>query len=419
MNEPYRLWGALAVAIPIAIHFWHRKQGKLLPWAATGWLEEKQQQQSRGLRLDDRWLLLVRCLLVVLLAILLAQPILPSLSKPPVVQIVHLVQPSGAVVDNFRFELSEALKRKERVVWATPALSPVTPALTLPAQAASNPLVLQTAISRLSSQPINLQLYATNTQTLATLPTIAVPTRFALHTVVDSSQSPRPYLLVKNDRRLYVDRAGRLTSTATPDGSVRLTPSPAHSGPIPTLLSYRNEREKQTVQAALAALTDVYGIDFQLDDRPVPGRVYRWVLTDQLPAQRMASTRYIVSPVSTKMAVPTGAVSTGAVSTEGMANVVYTNDVLTPTTSALVETGQLPEWLGMQLLAQFDLNTPTTPLSQQALRALFTPGQPVPKQAATDWQPILVLVFISLVILERWLALSGAAQERTTRPTNA
>src|SRR5678815_3909118 len=76
MNEPYKLWGALAVAIPIAIHFWHRKQGKLLPWAATGWLEEKQQQQSRGLRLDDRWLLLVRCLLVVLLAILLAQPIL-------------------------------------------------------------------------------------------------------------------------------------------------------------------------------------------------------------------------------------------------------------------------------------------------------------------------------------------------------
>ena len=124
------LWGALAVAIPVAIHFWHRKQGKLLPWAATGWLEEKQQQQSRGLRLDDRWLLLVRCLLVVLLAVLLAQPVLPSLSKPPVVQPVHLVQPSAAVVDNFRFELSESLKRNERVVWATPALPPVNSALT-------------------------------------------------------------------------------------------------------------------------------------------------------------------------------------------------------------------------------------------------------------------------------------------------
>ncbi len=412
------LWGALAVAVPIAIHFWHRKQGKLVPWAATGWLEEKQQQQSRGLRLDDRWLLVVRCLLVTVLAVLLAQPILPSLSKPPVVQPVHLVQPSGVVVDNFRFELSEALKRKERVVWATPALPPVTPALTLPAQTEFNPLMLQTAISRLSTQPINLQLYATNTQTLATLPTIAVPTRFALHTVVDSSQSPQPYLLVKNNRRLYVDRAGQLTSTATPDGSVRPTSSPAHSGPIPTLLSYRNEREKQTVQAALAALSDVYGIDFQLDNSPVPGRVYSWVLTDQLPAQRVASTRYIVSPVSNKVGASTSPVNAAFVSMEDIANVVYTNEVLTPTTSALVETGQLPEWLGAQLLAQFDLNTTITPLSQQALQSLFTPGQPVPKQAATDWQQVLVLVFISIVILERWLALSGSTRQRVARPTN-
>ncbi len=407
------LWGALAVAIPIAIHFWHRKQGKPLPWAATGWLEEKQQQQSRGLRLDDRWLLLVRCLLVVLLAVLLAQPMLPSLSKPPIVQTVHLVQPSAAVVDNFRFELSEALKRKERVVWATPALSPVPPALTLPAQTEFNPLVLQTAISRLSIQPISLQLYVTNSPTLATLPIIAVPTRFALHTVIDSSQSPRPYLLVNNDRRLYINRAGQLTSTATPDGSVRLAPSPAHTGPIPTLLSYHSEREKQTVQAALAALTDVYGIDFQLDDRPVPGRTYSWVLTDQLPAQRMASTRYIISPVSTKVGA-----STGFAMDAGMTNVVYTNDVLTPTTSTLVETGQLPEWLGMQLLAHFDLNTTTTPLSQQALRSLFTPGQPVPKQTATNWQQLLVLLFISMVLLERWLALSGTVRERAARPTN-
>ncbi len=407
------LWGALAVVIPIAIHFWHRKQGKLLPWAATGWLEEKQQQQSRGFRLDDRWLMLVRCLLVVLLAILLAQPILPSLSKPPVVQPVHLVQPSEAVVDNFRFELSEALKRKERVVWATPTLSPLTATLTLPAQTGFNPLMLQTAISRLSTQPINLQLYTTNTPMLATLPIIAVPTRFVLHTVVDSSQVPRPYLLVKNDRRLYVNRAGQLTSTATPDGSVRLASSPAHSGPVPTLLSYRNEQEKQTVQAALAALTDVYGIDFKRDDRPVPGRVYSWVLTDQLPAQRMASTRYIVSPSNKVGSSKETAVSTGAVY-----NVVYTNDVLTPTTSALVETGQLPEWLGMQLLAQFDLNNTTTPLSQQALRSLFTPGQPILKQASTDWQQVLVLVFISLIILERWLALSGPVRERTTRPIN-
>jgi hypothetical protein len=402
------LWGALAVAIPIAIHFWHRRQGKPLPWAATLWLEEKQQQQSRGFRLDNLWLLLLRCLLVVLLAALLAQPIVHFLSKPPVVQPVHLVQPSVAVVDNFRFELSEALKRGERVVWATPALLPVQPTLTLPDQPTVDPLTLQTAITRLSAQPINLHLYAANTPMLAAVPAIAVPALFALHTAVDSTKQPRPFLLVKNGRRLYVNRVGKLVSIATPDASMRLADVPAHAGPIPTLISYRNGREKQTVQAALAALTDVYGLDFQIDDRPSPGRVYTWVLTDQLPTQRMASTRYIVSPGQPTGAVSTSAVSTGAVSTLGGSNVIYTNEVLTPTTSERVETGQLPEWLGAQLLAEFDLNRVSAPLTQPELRTLFTIGQPTPKQASTNGQQVLLLAFISLVIVERWLSLSGA-----------
>lgn len=388
------LWGALAVVVPIAIHFWHRKQGKLLPWAATLWLEEKQQQQSRGLRLDNVWLMLLRCLLVVLLAVMLAQPVLHLFQKPPVVQPVHLVQPSAAVVDNFRFELSEALKRNERVVWATPALPPVSSALTPPDQADYNPLILQTAITQLSTQPINLHLYTTNTPTLATVPTIAVPARFDLHTLVDSSQQPRAFLLIKDNRRLYVNRAGKLVSAATPDASTRLATDPARSGPIPTLVSYRNERETQTVRAALAALTDVYGIDFQIDNRPAPGRAYTWVLTDQLPTRRSASTLYIVSPGRQPISA---------------ANVIYTDEVLTPTTSERVETGQLPEWLGMQLLARFDVGIRPAPLTRPELRALFTTGQPTPKQASTNWQQVLFLIFVGLVILERGIALTKNA----------
>ncbi|UFH51893.1 BatA domain-containing protein [Spirosoma sp. KNUC1025] len=110
--EPVLLWGALAVAIPVAIHFWHQKRGKLLPWAATQWLTESQQQQSRGLRLDNILLLIIRCLLLILLAILLAQPILNWFAKPPIIQKVHLVQPSASVANNFRFELTEAQKKE-------------------------------------------------------------------------------------------------------------------------------------------------------------------------------------------------------------------------------------------------------------------------------------------------------------------
>ena len=79
---------------------------------------EKQQQQSRGLRLDNILLLIVRCLLLILLAILLAQPILNWFNRPPVIQKVHLVQPVQRLADNFKFELTDAQKKGEKVVWA-------------------------------------------------------------------------------------------------------------------------------------------------------------------------------------------------------------------------------------------------------------------------------------------------------------
>ena len=120
--NPFFLWSSLAIAIPVAIHFWHQKRGKPLPWAATQWLTEARQQQSRGLRLDTIWLLLVRCLLLISLAILLAKPLLNWFTGPPVVQTVHLVQPNPVVADNFRFELTEAKRKGERVAWADKGL---------------------------------------------------------------------------------------------------------------------------------------------------------------------------------------------------------------------------------------------------------------------------------------------------------
>ena len=158
--EPAFLWASLAVAIPIAIHFWHQKRGKPLPWAAMRWLTEREQQQSRGLKLDNRWLLLVRCLLLMLLAILLAQPLLSWLDKEPTIRRIHLVQPNARVTENFRFELAEARRKDELVVTLANPL---------------NPLALQTAISDLPANRTDLHLYIVNDPALAALPAIAVP----------------------------------------------------------------------------------------------------------------------------------------------------------------------------------------------------------------------------------------------------
>ena len=149
--EPLLLWGALAVAIPIAIHFWHQKRGKLLPWAATQWLTERNQQQSRGLRLDNVLLLLIRCLLLALLAFLLAQPVLNWLNKTETIRKIHLVQPNALVTANFRFELDEARRKEEQVVLADKTGMPV-----MRHSDQINPLTLQTTIDGFSKAFIDI-----------------------------------------------------------------------------------------------------------------------------------------------------------------------------------------------------------------------------------------------------------------------
>ncbi|WP_080055229.1 BatA domain-containing protein [Spirosoma aerolatum] len=393
--EPVILWGTLAVVVPIAIHFWHQKQGKLLPWAATQWLLEKQQQQSRGLRLDNLLLLLVRCILLILLAVLLAQPILNWASKKPAITQIHLVQPNPTVADNFRFELAEALKKGERVIWANSTLEPIQADLKSSQSPGSfGPLTIQSAINQVNLSNTELHLYINNNQALADVPAIVVPSRFKLHSIGDSSTQPRPYIVVKNGRRLFLNRAGQLVSSPLLDPALKFQAEPTHTGPIHTLVAFKNVREQQTVKASLAALTDVYGLDLLVEEKSVPNQLYDWVLTDQLPANPSLKTLYVVS---------------GTVQHPTTDNVITTDETLTPQTSGRVETGQLPEWLGELLIRHYGLASFTQPLSQQELNALFVPSAKPKTEQQAGLQNALFLLVLVIIGVERWMALTKNA----------
>lgn len=384
--EPFLLWGALAVAIPIALHFWHQKRGKPLPWAATQWLTEQNQQQSRGLRLDNILLLLLRCLLLLLLAILLAQPVLNWFNRTKTVEKIHLVQSNALVTDNYRFELDEARKKGEQVVLADKL---------------SNALVLQAAIDKLPSEHTELHLYLVNSQVWADIPAITVPARFRLHTVVDSARRPRPYLILTDTKRLYVDRSGKLTSTAAPDPTLSFQSAPVHSGPIRVRLDYRSVPERQTVRAALNALSGVYGLPLSIDDKKTAGASeasYDWVLTD--------GSRLVLEPAKTPKTLYT-------VSQNGRTpiahNVIFTTETLTPQTSDLVAGGQLPEWLGEQFIRHYGMTANQLPLSPPTLNALFVPTTARPVAPQAGLQNALTLLFVVLLILERGLSLTKNA----------
>ncbi|WP_066837750.1 BatA domain-containing protein [Rufibacter ruber] len=72
--NPVWLWAMASVAVPIAIHLWNKRQPKTVQVGSIRWLQPSESRKLSSLRLTQPWLLLLRCLLLLLLALVLAQP---------------------------------------------------------------------------------------------------------------------------------------------------------------------------------------------------------------------------------------------------------------------------------------------------------------------------------------------------------
>lgn len=73
--QPILLFSFAALAIPVIIHLWNIQQGKTLKIGSISLLTVGSRQSARRLNLNELLLLVLRCLLLTLLALLLAQPI--------------------------------------------------------------------------------------------------------------------------------------------------------------------------------------------------------------------------------------------------------------------------------------------------------------------------------------------------------
>lgn len=75
------LWGSLAalgVALPIIIHLWSRRQKIEIDWAAMELLKKAMVARSQQIRMEDRFLLILRCLTLLLIALALLRPLFNS-----------------------------------------------------------------------------------------------------------------------------------------------------------------------------------------------------------------------------------------------------------------------------------------------------------------------------------------------------
>jgi len=76
--NPWMLLGGLAIASPILIHLLNKRRFKIVEWAAMDFLFEADKVNRRRVQIENFLLLMLRCLAMLLLALMLARPFLPS-----------------------------------------------------------------------------------------------------------------------------------------------------------------------------------------------------------------------------------------------------------------------------------------------------------------------------------------------------
>ncbi len=72
--QPLWLGAMAAIAAPVVLHFWNDRRGKVLRIGSISLLTATSQRVAWSRRLSQWWLLLLRCMLLALLAVLMAGP---------------------------------------------------------------------------------------------------------------------------------------------------------------------------------------------------------------------------------------------------------------------------------------------------------------------------------------------------------
>ena len=75
-NSPWMLFWTLAAVVPVLIHFWSRRRHDEVPWAAMRFLLVAIRKNARRWRIEQLVLLALRMLILILLAIALADPMM-------------------------------------------------------------------------------------------------------------------------------------------------------------------------------------------------------------------------------------------------------------------------------------------------------------------------------------------------------
>ena len=258
--QPAFFWGLFGISVPLAIHLWNGRKGKVIAWAATAWLSPVESQSSRSLKLDQLLLLLVRIALWVMLVLFVVGLWWNLLAKNESPSTVHLVMPDAIVEAEYRFELEQALEKGEEVFWLAEGLPEYETGENPPAgfDASKLQVYLETLPENLDS----IHWYGTGSEAeiaQSTLWMAKIPQVHLASKLSDPAISGK-VIQLDSGKYLGMDDAGMLVPIAAEAGISK--DKIAFSGSIPIFFELISESQKATISSALDALEEVYGFSF-------------------------------------------------------------------------------------------------------------------------------------------------------------
>lgn len=374
---PAALAALAALLLPLLIHLARRSEQRPTPFAALRWLRQKPKPRHR-IRFDEWPLLILRLLLLILLAVLLARPVLSgSASQAPWVAVVP-----GVDLQQARAAAAPADARRHWLAPGFPALDTSAPA------------------SSASVTSLLRELDASLPEGVAL--TVLVPAQ------LDGADGQRPVLSRGVDWRVLPGAMPAVQAPARPAPpalSIRYAPQRE-----PSLRYLRAAHAAWQTGAAVTALDQAAHTQalpattkplVWLVPGPLPAAVDDWIRRGGVALIDAEATLTNVSPMVTYWRDDTGTpVVEGAV--HGQGKVMRFTHALTPRALPALLDADFPQHL--RALFEEPAVEPRRVLATQ--HAPATDG-PVFAQSPRDLQPWLVLLIALLFVLERWLA-SGA-----------
>lgn len=254
--QPTLLWGLLGLTIPVLIHLWNGKKGKVIAWAAFPWLDPKESQSSRSVKLENWLLLLVRMLLLAILVFLLAGLIWKGLVSSREYKVVHLIWPEEQVESEFRFELEQAAQKGQQVRWLAAGLPDyqANPISSLDFSSEN----LQEYLEELAGDPDSIYLYTGLQESFFPKDSYWFPQQPVVRVAENYiSKSSSPSITLESGEFLDLDPKGILVKTASKGSSAQTI-----SGQFSFAFGDLSEERKTSIRAALDAIEEVYGLSF-------------------------------------------------------------------------------------------------------------------------------------------------------------